>query len=402
MKHLFRIGALLGLTACVQATVQPAAREAPPPSATPRAAAPVGPLVHTDYTKDESWLCKPSIAGGPCNASFDATIVSAGGSATVEKLKPDPKAPVDCFYLYPTVSRDPFSESDLNPGAEEELLAVTTQLARFGTKCRLFAPMYRQYTLPAVEAKLAGATPVPRRGHPRDDNADVDDAWTHYLAKENEGRGIVLIGHSQGADQIKRLVSTQIEDKPVQSQIVSIIVTGTVFEVAPGKDSGGTFKSIPLCKTDKQVGCVVTFAAFRDNSPPPPEATLGAAKEGAEAACVNPAALGGGKATTPKSYFLTGDREWLKGKKIETPYVSTPGLLTTECVAQYGHRYLEVHVNESATDQRIRDPLTDTILNGTPAPRFGLHRIDINLALGDLVELVGRQTAIYRKAHPPP
>ncbi len=51
-------------------------------------------------------------------------------------------APVDCFYVYPTVSTDTTTYSERVPDAAERLV-VKLQLARFGTKCRLFAPMYR-------------------------------------------------------------------------------------------------------------------------------------------------------------------------------------------------------------------------------------------------------------------
>lgn len=62
----------------------------------------------------------------------------------------------DCFYVYPTVSTDTTTLSDLVPDAAERNV-VRLQLARFGTKCRLFAPLYRQLTLAAMgRAHAAG------------------------------------------------------------------------------------------------------------------------------------------------------------------------------------------------------------------------------------------------------
>ncbi len=92
--------------------------------------------------------------------NIDATIVKADGSMSVEKFKSDPNAPIDCFYIYPTVSLDPYSQSDLIPGPEE-FNVVKSQLARFGSKCKLYAPMYRQFSLGALRAGRGTGAGVP-------------------------------------------------------------------------------------------------------------------------------------------------------------------------------------------------------------------------------------------------
>jgi hypothetical protein len=82
--------------------------------------------------------------------------------------------------------------SDFNiTGAERNV--VNAQFARFAAKCRLFAPMYRQVTLPALRAMIAGKPiPVDRElGY-----NDVLAAWNYYLEHDNKGRGFVLVGHS--------------------------------------------------------------------------------------------------------------------------------------------------------------------------------------------------------------
>jgi hypothetical protein len=73
---------------------------------------------------------------------LSTTVIGRDGRATVERARLDPMAPVDCFYVYPTVSTDTTTYSERVPDAAERLV-VKLQLARFGTKCRLFAPMYR-------------------------------------------------------------------------------------------------------------------------------------------------------------------------------------------------------------------------------------------------------------------
>jgi hypothetical protein len=384
----------------------PAAPTPPAPVAPPAAApapAPTEPSSRTDFAKVENWLCKPGLANNPCDVNIDATVVKADGSTTIEKFKGDPNAPIDCFYVYPTVSLDPFTYSDLVPGPEE-FNVVKAQLNRFGSKCRIYAPMYRQFSLGALRARMSGGGSVPARGNALDGTADVDDAWDYYLKNENKGRGVVIIGHSQGSGQITRLIATKIDGKPDQAKLVSAIIMGSSVQAPKGKDVGGTFKSIPVCKAADQTGCVISFSTYRDNVPPSPTASFGINRGENEAICTNPAALAGGEATNPKAYWnrfgRDDGREFVKGKTIETPFVMTPGLITTECVRKGYHHYLEVRLKADPSDPRTDDPLTDVMAQGKPDPGWGLHLNDANVGMGDLVDIVGKQSAAWMKKRP--
>jgi hypothetical protein len=377
----------------------PAAQPAPPAPPAPAAAPAPPPLVHTDYAVDANWLCKPGKADDACAANIDATIIKADGSMTVEKFKADPNAPIDCFYVYPTVSLDPFTESDLIPGPEE-LNVVKSQVERLGVHCKVYAPMYRQFSLGALRARQGTGGAVPQRGNPGDGNADVDDSWDYYLKNLNKGRGVVIVGHSQGSGQITRLIASKVDGKDAQKLFVSAVIMGTAFQVPPGKDVGGSFKNIPVCKKADQTGCVLTWSSYRDNVPPSATAGFGIGRNGNDSVCTNPAAMGGGVAKNPKAYFSTGNKEWVKGKKVETPFVMTPGLITTECVKKDNHTYLQVHINADPADPRIDDPLTDVMREGKPDPSWGLHLVDANLGMGDLMDVVGKQAAAWKKAHP--
>src|SRR5262249_18999643 len=137
-----------------------------------------------------------------------------------------------------------------------------------------------------------------------------------------------------------QLIKNEIDGKPVQKQLISAILMGTRLAV-PKDDSGvgGDFKHIALCKSPTQLGCVIAYASFRDTIPPPADTLFGKVADPAmKAACVNPAALGGGSGTA-YSYFGAGGMfngtdfatEWSKGKTVDTAFVSTPGLVTAEC-----------------------------------------------------------------------
>ena len=82
-------------------------------------------------------------------------MVAANGTLTKEAWKANPDAPIDCFYVYPRCRPDTTDNSDMNPDPAE-LNVVRQQFARFGSVCRLYAPMSRQVTLAGLRKVLAG------------------------------------------------------------------------------------------------------------------------------------------------------------------------------------------------------------------------------------------------------
>ena len=152
--------------------------------------------------------------------------------------------PLDCFYVYPTVSNDQGMNSDVNAGREEKL-AAEAQFARFASVCRTFAPIYRQMTVAAVAAYSAGAN-IDRAAALA--YRDVAAAWRNYLRTRNAGRPFVLIGHSQGSLMLQMLIAREIENDPaVAARMKLAIIPGFDVLVPQGKLVGGTFKKTPLC-----------------------------------------------------------------------------------------------------------------------------------------------------------
>jgi hypothetical protein len=328
---------------------------------------------------------------------MSATVITADGKLIRESWEADAEAPIDCFYVYPTVSTDktPFSDMSADPA---ELNVVRQQFARFGSKCRLYAPLYRQVTIMALMRSLGSGSLVPLdRGTGYD---DVRDAWNHYLANDNKGRGFVLIGHSQGSYVLTELIRQEIDGKPIQSQLVSAMLIGATVPVARGKEVGGAFRTIPLCKSSTQTGCLIAFASFRTTVPPPANTLFGRAADSSQvAACTNPAALGGGSgqlqpylSTTGRTITgTTAPKPWVNPPQpVETPWVSLPGLLTAKCASNdNASGYLDVTVNGNPADPRVDDIVGDL------TPQWGLHLVDMNIAMGNLVDIVSQQAKAY-------
>lgn len=370
------------------------------------AAAALQPALPNDYRRGESWLCRPDRQDA-CAGDIDKTIVTVGGKASREKPVRAPAPKVDCFYIYPTVSLDPTPNSDMVAGAEERGMAAA-QFAEFRNACRPFAPIYRQVTLNALHAAMRGQPDGADRELPY---ADVRAAWRDYLAHDNHGRPFVLIGHSQGSALLKRLLAEEIDGKPVQRRLLSAILPGTAVLVPKGKELGGDLKAVPLCRSDRQTGCVVTWASYRDTAKPPANALFGrSATPGLEAGCTNPAKLGGGAAPLDPvlgfpwwrggvAQFQPPAAGWsAKGVPVRTRFVRMPGLLSAGCVRRGGFSYLSVHVNAGAARDMIDAVVGTAAIGDIAYPDWGFHVMDMAIVEGDLVRLVRRESAAWYRS----
>jgi hypothetical protein len=358
------------------------------------------------YADPANWLCRPD-TDDVCDHDLDATVVSPNGDTRTERFRPARHPTIDCFYVYPTISMDETGNSDLVPDDDEELFVVRQQAARLGAVCRVFAPVYRQVTLTALIANLGGGGSVPVDRELA--YGDVVDAFKHYVANDSEGRGFLLIGHSQGAGHLTALIRNEIDPDPaLRDRLVSAMLLGTSLQVLAGKDIGADFQNVPLCHKRDDVGCAIAYASFRSTAPPPPNSLFGGAREdGWQAACVNPASLLGGSG--PLEVYLPTNGQalpilaippsipWVDpalGVEITTPFVTLPGLFTARCAEWNGFTYLGVTVHADPDDPRIDDTTGADL-----TPEWGLHLIDANIAMGDLVSIARSQARSWCSRH---
>lgn len=368
-----------------------------PPQAGEAAAAP------NDYTQEAAWLCRPGRQDA-CAIDLTTTVVEADGTLTREGWEARPDAPIDCFYVYPTISTDPGTYSDMTPDPAERNV-IAQQFARFASVCRPFAPLYRQVTLVGLRQRLSGATLDLGTGRGYD---DVRDAWRDYLKRDNRGRGVVLIGHSQGSYVLIELLRNEIEGTPVQTQIVSAILMGTTVSVPKGARTGATFKSFAPCRSAGETGCIISFSTYRATIPPPPNARFGQHVNGNDAICTNPATFGDAPGELHAYLSATGQTitsqarpaAWVTDKTVDTPWVSVPGLITARCTSNDNATYLEITVKGDPADPRVDDITGDLGMPGKPLPDWGLHLIDVNLAMGNLLQVVDRQAKAWAGRRP--
>jgi hypothetical protein len=352
------------------------------------------------WSSPEAWLCLPG-RSDLCAGPIQRMTLDAEGKVTRDAVAADADAPVDCFYVYPTISTDPAGNSSLTPGPGERR-AVAQQFAALSSVCKPYAPMYRQITLAGLISAMSGK-PLPMDRELA--YADVVAAWKHYLAEFNRGRGVVLIGHSQGSRWLADLLQREIEGKPVQKQIVAAYLAGYNFEVPAGQLVGGTLKTMPLCTKAAQTACVVAWTSFRASAPPPENSLFGVSrKPGVEIGCVDPVAL----SQKPLSSYLpvkanllgvadaqSGWQTLVAGQAQEAAFVTLPGLLSTRCVKSGNLNYLAVELTPTAGGGQPADIPGDIRSQGKVLDNWGLHLVDVNLVMGNLQSLIRQQSAAY-------
>jgi hypothetical protein len=368
---------ILLLTAVALAATAPVAAQMPN-NPTPATMPDHGDTPPVDYTVPASWICRPGVDDGTCSANLDAMKIDAGGARTPAPHVIAKDAPIDCFYVYPTTSLDPTLYSDLIPDAEEKR-SVHGQAARLGARCRLFVPAYHQLTMAALRWTMAHPATVTDFDVPY---RDVLAAWKSYLAHDNHGRGVVLVGHSQGAILLKRLIAEQIDGKPAQKLLVAAYLAGN-----PDLNARSVHDVKP-CAAPDQTGCVVAWSSYIDTYDGP--RYFGTTPAGIPPLCVNPAAIGGGRGALEtylsKPSFAPAE---------DPPYVELAGQLTAECVADAQGAVLRIHIEPGPA----AGLLGVVLQKFSPSPVWGEHPLDISLVQGNMIDLIGGQTKAWLAHH---
>ena len=334
--------------------------------------------------EDTVWICKPGLADDLCAGSIST---KAGNPAqTIGFDRPD-NPPVDCFYVYPTVSAQETPNANLDK--DPEVKRVVVQQARmFSRVCDVYAPMYRQDTSPGVYTERTEVA-----------YQSALSGWKDYLQHYNKGRGVILIGHSQGSATLARLIDEEIDPDPkLRKKLVGAILPGGNIYVKKGQLAGGMYENVPACSEVGEYGCLVAYSMFNgtpaDN---PPFGDVGSgywaydmprpSREQYEVVCTNPAELSGKTLLTSLAnmdYLL----EPPAGGVETANWNAYPDAVTASCDHEGTKHWLNVAFTEDA------DPFIKGMIP-IVASGNNWHVPEVNVAENNLVEIAQLQTDSY-------
>lgn len=200
----------------------------------------------TDYSRTENWAALPTMQD---NADWTPKgFINLQDSALV-----------DVFFIHPTTDVTGFKgNADINSkfiNKQTDNFPIKFQASVFNESCKIYAPRYRQAVLnnffkkDAESAKEAFDTAY----------QDIKAAFEYYLKNNNNGRPIIIAGHSQGSMHAQHLLQEFFDGKPLQKKLVEAYIIGfptyeTKFQFLKVSEKADTF------------GGYISYSTFGENS----------------------------------------------------------------------------------------------------------------------------------------
>ena len=211
-----------------------------------------------DYVSQQSWALNPELQ---MNQSDDhhgkqwATLVVPKGRnrKSIPQTLPH-GANADVFFIHPTMLLEgPEWNADIYDdamNAEVDHWPIRHQASAFAGAGRVFAPRYRQAHVRIFSLGDSLSWAAAEVAY-----QDVNEAFKEYLQHWNQGRPIVIAGHSQGAFHGRRLLQEHFDGTPLADQLVAAYL--------PGMDMlASEFQAIPTCDVPDQTGCLCTWMTY--------------------------------------------------------------------------------------------------------------------------------------------
>ena len=202
-----------------------------------------------DYSNLESWAAHPE---------KNDTIIDLFYNVSKQNLK------ADVFYIYPTLLTDKNNNSwnsDLQDSKQNQQvkdIAIKYQASAWANAGRIYSPYYRQVHYRSFFEPYTSNGGI-KAGIIAYD--DIKKSFEYYLKHFNNGRPIIIAGHSQGAYHCKLLLKDYFDGKELQNQLIAAYIPGTRVD----KDE---FTTINHLNDPKDVKGYLSWNTFRINKKP--------------------------------------------------------------------------------------------------------------------------------------
>lgn len=294
-------------------------------------------LADNAYADPAMWFSRPGM-GAPADPALwqpayregvaPAAVPSPVATASVTPA-PAPKFVV--FFVHPTSY---YSRSAWNAPLDDKASQDTARLfvrgmaSAFNQASEIWAPRYRQATFgafldtePTSQQALDAAY------------GDVALAFDYFVSLQQPDMPIVLVGHSQGAAHVLRLLREKVAGTPLQARIAAVYAPGWPISVAHDLPR----LPLPACAAPTQTGCLLSWTSFA--APAEPDMMLeqyrsatgldGQLRADSPILCVNPltGSVNGTAQMAANKGTLVPDGDLTSGELV-------PGAVPARCNAQ--------------------------------------------------------------------
>ena len=211
-----------------------------------------------DYTSRLAWALNPELElnelDGPHRKQVNSLDLPKGRKRETIPQSLEQEESADVFFIHPTMllSGVEWNADVLDDvmNAEVDQWPIRHQASAFSGAGRVFAPRYRQAHVRIFSLGDSLSWAAAEVAY-----QDVNEAFKHYLKHWNQGRPIVIAGHSQGAFHGRRLIQEHFDGTPLAAQLVAAYL--------PGMDMvASEFNTIPTCDVPDQTGCLCTWMTY--------------------------------------------------------------------------------------------------------------------------------------------
>jgi hypothetical protein len=166
------------------------------------------------------------------------------------------------FFVHPTsfAERGAWNDPLTNAAAlKRSQQFVRAMASPFGEAAEIWAPRYRQATIGAFLTDRTDARQALDLAY-----GDVRTSFDWFVTHAAKGRPIVLVGHSQGALHLLRLLKERVAGTPLAARVAGVYIVG--WPVSKARDL--PLIGLPACAGPGQAGCVMSWQTFGEPALP--------------------------------------------------------------------------------------------------------------------------------------